>query len=218
MTVRTWNLFHGNTNPPQRHAFLREMIELVTADEPDVVCLQELPLWSLARLERWSGMRVAAVVARRSRVESARLGGWLTAINHGLLRSALTGEADAILARRPFVERGSAVVSSVGLRRVVHAVRLDDGVVVANCHTRGEDQLQRVLEFVGDEEHVVLAGDFNLVPPYELPGFAGALPGSIDQVLVRGLPAGTPSAWPEERRRFGGRLLSDHAPVELTVG
>jgi endonuclease/exonuclease/phosphatase family metal-dependent hydrolase len=218
MLVRTWNLFHGNTYPPQRRAFLREMIELATQDAPDIVCLQELPLWSLPHLERWSGMHAATVVARRSRVESARLGGWLTAVNHGLLRSALTGEADAILARSAFRERGSAVVSTVGLRRVVHAIRLDDGTVVANGHTHGEDQFHRVVDFIGDEERIVLAGDFNLVPPYDLAGFSEPLPGSIDQILVRGLPSGTSFAWPEDRRRFGDRLLSDHAPVELTVG
>jgi endonuclease/exonuclease/phosphatase family metal-dependent hydrolase len=217
MVVRAWNLFHGNTYPPQRRAFLREMIELVTEDEPEIVCLQELPLWSLRHLERWSAMRAATVVARRPLVESARLGGWLTAINNGLLRSAFTGEADAILARGEFVDRGSAVVSAVGLRRVVHAIRLDDGAVVANCHTHGEDQLQRVSDFIGDEERVVLAGDFNLVPPYDLPGFSDPIPDSIDQVVVRGLVAETPFMWPEERRRFGDRLLSDHAPVELTV-
>jgi endonuclease/exonuclease/phosphatase family metal-dependent hydrolase len=218
MLVRSWNVFHGNTYPPQRRAFLREMIELVTHDAPDVVCLQELPLWSLRHLERWSGMHAASVVARRSRVESARLGGWLTSINHGLLRSALTGEADAILARRRFVDRGSAVVSTVGLQRVVHAIRMDDGVVVANCHTRGADQFGRVADFIGDEECVVLAGDFNLAPPYDLAGFSEPLAGSIDQILVRGLPSGSPFAWPDDRRRFGNRLLSDHAPVELTIG
>jgi endonuclease/exonuclease/phosphatase family metal-dependent hydrolase len=217
MLVRTWNVFHGNTYPPQRRAFLREMIELVTRDAPDIVCLQELPLWSLRHLERWSGMRAASVIARRSRVESARLGGWLTSVNHGLLRSAFTGEGDAILARAPFVERGSAVVSSVGLRRLVHAIRLEDGVVVANCHTRGEDQLERVADFIGDEERVVLGGDLNLVPPYDLEGFSEPLAGSIDQIIVRGLAAGRPFAWPDDRRRFGNRLLSDHAPVELTV-
>jgi endonuclease/exonuclease/phosphatase family metal-dependent hydrolase len=218
MVVRAWNVFHGNTYPPQRRAFLREMIELVTRDEPDIVCLQELPLWSLRHLERWSGMHASSVVVRRSRVESARLGGWLTSVNQGLLRSALTGEGGAILTRMQFADRGSAVVSTVGLRRVVHAIRLDDGLVVANAHTRGEDQLQRVADFIGDEERVVLGGDFNLVPPYDLEGFSEPLAGSIDQIVVRGLPAGGPFPWPDDRRRFGNRLLSDHAPVELTVG
>ena len=50
MLVRTWNLFHGNTNPPRRGAYLREMVELITTGSPDVVCLQEIPVWALARL------------------------------------------------------------------------------------------------------------------------------------------------------------------------
>src|SRR3954462_8476764 len=106
MLVRTWNVFHGNTYPPHPRAFLREMIELVTHDAPDIVCLQELPLWSLRHLERWSGLRAGSIGARRSRVESARLGGWRTSVKPGLLRSARTGEGYAILARAPFVERG----------------------------------------------------------------------------------------------------------------
>ncbi len=50
MLIRSWNLFHGNTTPPGRHAYLEEMVHLVTVDGPDVVCLQELPVWSLRRL------------------------------------------------------------------------------------------------------------------------------------------------------------------------
>ena len=60
LLARTWNLFHGNAVPPERRAFLREMIELATGDEPDVVCLQELPVWAVARLEGWSGMQATA--------------------------------------------------------------------------------------------------------------------------------------------------------------
>jgi hypothetical protein len=35
---------------------------------------------------------------------------------------------------------------------------------------------------------------------------------------VRGLPSTEPLVWPEDRRRVDGRLMSDHAPVEVTVG
>jgi endonuclease/exonuclease/phosphatase family metal-dependent hydrolase len=48
-------------------------------------------------------------------------------------------------------------------------------------------------------------------------GFAGARRSGIDHVLVRGLSAGEPQAWPDERRVRAGRLLSDHAPVEVEV-
>jgi endonuclease/exonuclease/phosphatase family metal-dependent hydrolase len=215
--VRTWNLFHGNTHPPQRRAFLRQMIELVTRDEPDVVCLQEIPVWALPLLDRWSGMQHVAVVARRPRIPFGR---WPTELHHGLLRSALTGEGDAILVARRFSlsDERHTVVSEVGLRRVVHGVRLDGGVYVANAHISAEHaQLQRVLEFVADEPRAIVAGDFNL-PGEGLPGFSRPLPDSIDQVLVRGPAASPPLKWPDERRRVGGRLLSDHAPVELDVG
>ena len=215
MLVRTWNLFHGNTSPPGRRAFLREMVELVTADRPDVVCLQEIPVWATGSLEAWSGMRAVAAVARPPR---SPLGRRLTDLHHGVLRSALTGEADAILVRGEAEDRGASVVSDSGLRRIVHRVRLGDGTVVANVHISGDEaQWRRVADLVVDEPRVIVAGDAN-IPSASLPGFSAPLAGSIDQILVRGLPATPPAAWPEERRRVGGRLLSDHAPVELHVG
>jgi endonuclease/exonuclease/phosphatase family metal-dependent hydrolase len=215
--VRTWNLFHGNTQPPQRRAFLREMVELATQDAPDVVCLQEMPLWALPFLERWSEMQHVGAVARRPRIPFGR---WPTELHHGLLRSALTGEGDAILVAPSYAlsDERTAVVSDTGLRRVVHGVRLDGDVYVANAHITGDHrQLERVYDFVLDESRAVVAGDFNL-PGEGLPGFSTPLPGSIDQVLVRGLPASAPARWPDDRRRAGGRLLSDHAPVELRIG
>jgi endonuclease/exonuclease/phosphatase family metal-dependent hydrolase len=229
MVVRTWNLFHGNTMPPQRRAFLREMVELVTADRPEVVCLQEIPLWALPHLESWSGMQSISAVARESRVGSARLGGWITELHHGVLRSALTGEADAILVATQYTvsHERSLVVNTDGIRRVMHGLRLDGGVFVANFHTTGDEQFRMVADIVESQagEEAIIAGDANLRPgegrTYELlrkRGFSEPLPGSIDQILVRGLPATPPFAWPEERRRVGGRLLSDHAPVELQVG
>src|SRR5262249_52983382 len=99
MLVRTWNLFHGNVSPPGRRAFLRQMIELVTQDRPPGVCLQELPVGARGPLEGWSGMYVNGAVPRRPLLPlGARA---VTAVHHGLLRSALTGEADAILTREP---------------------------------------------------------------------------------------------------------------------
>src|SRR5882724_9211424 len=95
--VRTWNLFHGNAVPPERRAFLRQMVELVSADRPDVVCLQEVPVWALKQLGGWSGMTAVGAVAARPRLGSAELGRWITELHHGLFRSAFTGQANAIL-------------------------------------------------------------------------------------------------------------------------
>ena len=220
MLVRSWNLFHGNTVPPERRAYLREMIELVTADDPDVVCLQEVPVWALGRLEGWSGMRAVGGVGAEPLLRSAELGRLVTDLHHGILRSAVTGEALAVL-----VARRHAVIDErrdrVGPNRVLVGVQLELGPFVGNFHVSGgavaEEQFRRIVE-LAPEGAVVLAGDVNLRPPYDLEGFSEPLAGSIDQILVRGLPSTPPVAWPAERRRVHGKLLSDHAPVELTVG
>jgi endonuclease/exonuclease/phosphatase family metal-dependent hydrolase len=232
LVLRTWNLFHGNTVPPRRHAYLREMVELIAAGGPAVVCLQEIPLWALPRLGDWSGMQAVTAVARGPRLHSAELGRRLTTLNHGVLRSAVTGQANAILVapQHELDAERTLVVSRSGERRVCHVVRLDRRIAVVNFHVTGgaaaDEQFRAVADFAEalDAEAAILAGDANLGPgdgtTYRLlreRGFSEPLPGSIDQIVVRGLASSPPFAWPEERRRVGGRLLSDHAPVELTV-
>jgi endonuclease/exonuclease/phosphatase family metal-dependent hydrolase len=214
LVIRTWNVFHGNTDPPGRRAYLRQMIELVTRDRPDVVCLQELPVWSLARLSAWSGMHAVGAVARRPLLRRGARA--LTGLHHGLLRSAVTGEADVILSRRPAFDLGVTVVGERRLRRIAHTVELD-GVTVVNFHVDGDQgQLERVLALSGDR--AVVAGDTNLLG-HPADGFSPPLAGSIDQIYVRGLTVlDQPRAWTVERRSLDGRVLSDHAPVEAVVG
>ena len=76
LLLRSWNLFHGNAVPPERRAFLEDMVRLGTADGPDVLCLQEVPVWALRRLADWSGMQalgeVAAPAADRARSRRRR--------------------------------------------------------------------------------------------------------------------------------------------------
>ena len=213
LVIRTWNVFHGNTDPPGRRAYLRQMIELVTRDRPDVVCLQELPVWSLGRLAAWSGMHTVGAVARRPLLRCGARA--LTALNHGLLRSALTGEADAILTARPARDLGQTVVGERKLRRIAHKVELD-GVTVVNFHIDEDHaELDRVLALAGDR--AVVAGDTNLRGHWA-EGFSSPLHGSLDQIYVRGLEVvDGPRAWPVERRTLDGRVLSDHAPVEAVV-
>jgi endonuclease/exonuclease/phosphatase family metal-dependent hydrolase len=246
LLVRTWNLFHGNANPPERRGFLEQMVRLASADRPDVLCLQELPVWALRRLDGWSGMRSFGAVAARPLLGSAELGRLVTELHHGLFRSALTGQANAILLGselRP-VATDSSVLNPPGFRwtkerRVCHAVRASAGerpLTVANLHASSvpdsrvpDAELLRAAVFADSfaepGDVLVLAGDFNVIrersktlnqlagPDW---GFSRPISG-LDQVLVRGARAGNVKRWPDERRRFEGRFLSDHAPVEVTI-
>ncbi len=38
--VRSWNLLHGNTAPPDGTSRLEEMVVLASADAPALLCLQ----------------------------------------------------------------------------------------------------------------------------------------------------------------------------------
>ena len=227
LLVRSWNLFHGNASPPRRRSYIREMIALAAADEPDVLCLQEIPVWAVGRLGVWSGMQEFPAIARHG-LPTVRLAGWATRLHNGLLRSAIVGQANVILVSTAHTthDLGSEKVSHLGIeRRVCQAVRLDGELVVVNTHLSNlghgqRDELLRTLEFADQTaapgEPLALAGDFNLREAH-LDGFTEPGPG-IDHVLVRGADAGPLVVWPEERRSQNGVVLSDHAPVEVLVG
>jgi endonuclease/exonuclease/phosphatase family metal-dependent hydrolase len=259
--VRSWNLYHGNTVSPQRAGFLGEMIRLASADDPDVVCVQEVPVWAL-------GLFTAAEVAARPRIGpipiSARVGYRLTRLHHGILRSAFSGQGNAILVGPGLrvLSRSSLTLNprrfrdararelGLGLRarlawakerRIVQAVRLADHagrtLLVANVHCTSyaggielaEAELLRAAWFAVSEAQpedvVVLAGDFNVTAARsstlrdlagEEWGFSEPGPG-IDHILVRGAASTPLRCWADEQRAREGRLLSDHAPVELDI-
>lgn len=246
MLVRSWNLYHGRTHPLGRRAFLGEMIDLATADEPDVLCVQEVPAWALSRFT------VGHVASRPP--FGAALGRWITSLHHARLRSAVSGQGNAILVapqvrvlerhvltlnprrfRLQHAPHPRARLAWAKERRIVQAVRLSAGgraFVVANTHLTSafaEAELMRAVWFADSiarpDEPLVLAGDFNLTPESEALqsltgpewGFSAAGPG-IDHILVRGAVVSETRVWPEERRRRpDGRLMSDHAPVEVEI-
>ncbi len=226
VTVRTWNVFHGNTSPPGRRSRLEEMIRLVSADGPDVVCLQEVPVWAIARLAGWSGMQVFASVARSPRLPTP-LSARVTRVHNGVIRSLVAGQGNAMLvhARHEARALGAATISAWGREpRRVHAVAVGE-LVVGNTHLSSPAdtgvqlvELERCVAFLdrfAPGAAVVLAGDLNLRDP-AMPGFEGGGSG-IDHILVRGLELLDHDAWPETRRRLGPSLLSDHPLVEATI-
>jgi endonuclease/exonuclease/phosphatase family metal-dependent hydrolase len=229
LLVRTWNVFHGNAFPPARRGYLREAIELVTADEPDVVCLQELPAWAMSRLGGWTGLQSLPALARRP-VLRGSMPGWVTRLHQGWLRSALVGQANAILVSRSLdvEDLGRQEISDKGReRRIVQAARIAPRFIVANLHASRarhgpevvRDEIERSREFAENlarpGDAIVLAGDFN-IPAISLPGYSEATSG-LDHVLVKGAKVGPPVVWPEDRRRHGRVVLSDHTPVEVTI-
>ena len=267
--IRSWNLFHGNTLPPRRHDELETMVRLAAEDEPEIVCLQEVPPWALERLGAWSGLQVFAAVAARPSLgplpSTAALGRAITALHHGLLRSAFSGQANAILVASWLgaEDAGALVLNARGFRRaqgrwlelplvarlawakerrIAHAVRIrlrdGRGVCVVNLHATAYPpdgriaaaEILRAAVFADavarPDDVAVLAGDFNVFAGSQVLkeltgpdwGFSGpGLGPRIDHVLVRGAELGRISVWDDERRGLDGRLLSDHAPVEVVV-
>jgi endonuclease/exonuclease/phosphatase family metal-dependent hydrolase len=259
--VRSWNLFHGNAVPPERDGFLDEMVRLATADDPDVLCVQEVPAWAVGRFS------VGDVAARPTlgplRI-SAELGRRLTEPHNGILRSAFAGQANAIqvsprlrvlahdsLTLNPRRFRAAqaralqlGVVARLGWakeRRIVQTLRLasPDGrtLLVANMHCTSYPADERLADAevlraawfavskAAPEDVVVLAGDFNVraarsrtLRDLTSPEWGFSEPGpGIDHILVRGAAAGPLRRWPDDQRKYGDRLLSDHAPVELEL-
>jgi endonuclease/exonuclease/phosphatase family metal-dependent hydrolase len=236
LLARSWNVYHGRTHPESAALHLERMVRLVTADAPDVVALQEVPLWAVRRLERWSGMQVFWAVTLPARL--GPLARRMTDRDPVRYRATLTGQANALLVNPHFeVGRHRLVVLNPGFsrvdwlvgraeRRVCHALEVDvegQRLVVANLHASNDPdenvvapQIERAAAFLAGAERVVLAGDFN-IRRYAVDGYTAPIEG-IDQILARGLEVERgPEAWPEGRRRFGDAVLSDHAPVEAVI-
>jgi endonuclease/exonuclease/phosphatase family metal-dependent hydrolase len=231
LVIRTWNLYHGRTYPRSGRTYLERMVRLITLDAPDLVALQEVPLWALGRLERWSGMRALWAVAVPGFL--GPIARFVTDLDPVRVKFTAAGQANAVLVNPRFdvgEDRTLILNPEIGRlewirggrqRRVCQAVELTmngRSLTFANLHATNNAIVARVevglaADFVVKSRQCILCGDFN-VPTYAVPDFSPPIEG-IDQILVRGLELErTPHPWPLKRRRVDGRLLSDHAPVE----
>jgi endonuclease/exonuclease/phosphatase family metal-dependent hydrolase len=210
------------------------MVRLMSMDAPDVVALQEVPLWALGWLERWSGMRALWAIAVPNLL--GPVARFLTDLDPVRMKLTLAGQANAILLNPRFkVGRDRTLVLNPEVprlewirggrqRRVCQAVEIElDGrpVTVANLHATNNAARARVEaglagDFLAGSPQCILCGDFN-VPAFPIATFSTPIEG-IDQILVRGLEfERRPEPWPAKRRHVEGRVLSDHAPVEAEV-
>ena len=161
-------------------------------------------------------MTVRHVVDAPRRCSARWLGGAITRLHNGLFRSALAGQANAILLApglEPLEHRTLRIDERRREPRFCHAVRLD-GLVVANLHATNDFRRPAVAaaEIVRAEAFVtgvagslpcILAGDFNLRAEHlrELAGWSAPRPGNrprararADRLAARRLAGRAPSS------------------------
>ena len=209
----TWNLFHGRAVPSAGRDLEAEFRAALAGWAWDVALLQEVPPWW-----RFPGTAQDTVLTSRNQllpVRAALARRWPDVMKSG------GGGANAIVVREgAFGVRAHRRLRLWPERRLVHAVRLDSGVWVANLHAQVHSDERAcadlaqaaaaVLRWAGPQAPVVLGGDANVRRP-RAEGFLHAGGHGVDHVLARHLaPAGR--ARTLER---GG--LSDHAPVVVEL-
>jgi endonuclease/exonuclease/phosphatase family metal-dependent hydrolase len=217
LRVLTWNLFHGRAQPPRDENLLDAFAERLSTWSWDVALLQEVPPWWPAALADACGARAHRALTSRNALLSLRR---LVAQRRPELLKAHGGGCNAILVRGLGIADAHAeVLCRQPERRVVHAVRDDDGRWFANLHAsthppsarRDVAAAQTAAERWAGDSPLVLGGDFN-VTRIVLPGLAHAGASHVDHVFARGL---SPVGDCEQLERG---QLSDHAPLRVTLG
>jgi len=156
---------------------------------------------------------------------------WATQLHQGLFRSALAGQANAILVdpSDEVEDLGHERISDPWReRRLVQAVRIDGHAVVANLHATN-DLRRPGGATCGARPGACLRGGRRLLRGTRRDGrrLQRALP-DVARLQPRhrwhgsrprcGAEVSAPFVWPIERRVDNGVMLSDYAPVELTLG
>jgi endonuclease/exonuclease/phosphatase family metal-dependent hydrolase len=191
LQIRTWNIAHGVDVPPReggyghmRRKLLREMAALMIEERPDLILLQEVPVWAGPLLREATGMGLTLASVYGAHVPFLHVplplavGSWLGNAMPDVVRTQFEGQANAILygpelllvsARTVQVNqrrrlRGEPRVAQ--LARLRHR-RLGLEFAVANVHLDhgpNSEQVERagyVLERFARGAPMVLAGDLN---------------------------------------------------------
>lgn len=231
LLVRTWNIAHGRDVPPgpghghARRKLFAEMCEVMTQDTPDVILLQEVPVWAGQLLHERTGMGVTLAPAYGAHVPFLH-------VPLPLAAGAALGRALPDVARTQFEGQGQALLYGADLllvsaRRVqlndrrrlrgepriaqlvrLRHRRLGREFAVGNVHADSGGpaaQLERagyVLERFARGAPMVLGGDLNAGPRSRgvralaaRGWFEEAGEVGIDHLLVRGMEV----EWPATR-------------------
>jgi endonuclease/exonuclease/phosphatase family metal-dependent hydrolase len=188
MLVRAWNL-HLGKDANGRGEHVREMVELITADRPLIVCLQEVPAWALGSVGGWADMQTVTV--RTHRAKLGPLGRSLGSSGKGNAilfpkDAKLRQEKQITLNTNPFCEEQAAKLGYSlkearwweRERRVCQLVHIEfpdrKRWMIANLHATSlandrrlaDLELARAAKFIDrqaeTEETIVVAGDFNI--------------------------------------------------------
>jgi endonuclease/exonuclease/phosphatase family metal-dependent hydrolase len=190
LRVRTWNIAHGRDVPPDRlfghvhRKLLDEMAALMIEDAPDIVLLQEVPVWAGALLRERTGMGITLAPAYGAHIPFLHLplplamGAAIGRALPDLVRTQFEGQANAVLygsdlllvsARRVQINprrrlRGEPRIAQ--LVRLRHR-RAGRELAIANVHADSgpnQQQLERagyVLERFARGAPMLLGGDLN---------------------------------------------------------
>jgi len=166
LRIRTWNIAHGRDVPPDRahghvhRKLLDEMAALMIEDEPDVVLLQEVPVWAAPVLREGTGMGLTLAPAYGAHVPFLHVplplavGAAVGRALPDLVRTQVEGQASALLYGRDLVLVSARRVQINPRRRfrgeprVAQLVRLRHRrtgreLALANVHAdSGENQQQ----------------------------------------------------------------------------
>ena len=221
MRILTWNLFHGRAVPDRAAPARRRVRRARCASwEWDVALLQEVPPWWPPHARR--GVRRAGVhgahlaqpgAAARARARGAPAGHREVLGRRGATRSSCAAHGVTAHARLRLRLRPE--------RRVVHAVRRDDGLWLANLHASAHDRARgagrhrrappRRCAAGRATSRSIFGGDMNTRAPAGRRASRTRAGTCIDHVFARGLAV----AAPVQTLERGG--LSDHAPVLATL-
>ncbi len=215
--VLTWNLMHGRSVPGAGRDLLDEFAAALAGWEWDAALLQEVPPWWPAALGARAGAEHRTVLTSRNTLLPVRRA--LATRWPDLIKSN-GGGANAILVRdQPITEHRTLRLCMWPERRRLQAVRLADGLWVANMHAtvhndaaarRDAERARTTALAWADGSPLVLGGDFN-VRSLALAGVRYVGGHDVDLVFAAGLH-GAGDVEVLERGR-----LSDHAPVRVTL-
>jgi endonuclease/exonuclease/phosphatase family metal-dependent hydrolase len=250
LQIRTWNIAHGRDVPPDRgHRHLRrklldEMAALVVEQSPDIILLQEVPVWAGSLLREATGMGVTLAPAYGAHVPFLHLplplalGAAVGRALPDLVRTQIEGQANAVLygpdlllvsARRVQLNAHHRLRGEPRSAQLVRLRHRSAGreLALANVHADWGDnrhQLERagfVLERFARGAPMVLGGDLNAGPrsaslrALAARGWNGeSVDPGIDRILVQGLRMERPAVRWPPERR--DLVLNGGPPIRLS--